>query len=129
MSRVSWFVILGKPMRKFFISFLVLVAAIELELAFASAGLFASITVGVLVAFACALSLRETIFCCPTAPKMCQHSPIPATDRRRLPETTPFQQAAVFRASTPSTSSTSAPLAGKKRGRVLPPDPNFLRVV
>jgi len=75
-------------------------------------------------------SLRETIFCCPTAPKMCQHSPMPATDRRRcLPKVTSFQQTTVFRASRPSTSSTSAPLAGKKRGRVLPPDPNFLRVV
>ena len=83
--------------------------------------------VGVSVPFA---SLRETIFRCPTDPKMCQRLPMPATDRRRcLPKVTSFLQIAVFRAPTPSTSSTSAPLAGKKRGRVLPPDPNFLRVV
>ena len=73
---------------------------------------------------------RAIIFCCPTDPKMCQRLPMPATDRRRcLPPFTPFLQTTVLRASRPSTSSTSAPLAGKKRGRVLPPDPNFLRVV
>ena len=49
-------------MRKFFISFLILIAAIEIELALASSGFFVSITLGVLIAFACTLSLRETIF-------------------------------------------------------------------
>jgi hypothetical protein len=52
------------------------------------------------------------IFRFPTAHKLCQHPPMPALNRRRcLSEVEPFLQTPVFKASRPSTSSTSKPLS------------------